>query len=138
MLGVGTARDVLIVVVAAFMVRYAVEGSPMPFMRPADTESMVTEMSPSGSASTTAEPSTRAPSFAGGMLPLNVPVRVSMSGNCAVGSSLKPSAPYTPATVAVWLTFGPAARGVTAVVLRGDSSEDGPERTEFTSNAVTA
>ena len=110
----------------------------MPFMRPADTESMVTEMSPSGSASTTAEPSTRAPSFAGGMLPLNVPVRVSMSGNCAVGSSLKPSAPYTPATTAVWLTLGPAARGVTAVVLRGDSNEDGPERTEFTSNAVTA
>ena len=53
----------------------------MPPTVPADTESSVTvATSPAASASITAELSNKEPSAAGGMLPANVPVSVSIAG----------------------------------------------------------
>ena len=78
--------------------------------------------------------------FVGGMGPVNMPVRESILGSAAFGLSVAP-----PAESSLGLVIEPAAvwpavwRGVAVLsVVLGDSSELGPERSEFTSNAVTA
>ena len=71
--------------------------------------------------------------------PEKVPLVASIVGAVALGFSGLPSPPTS------WSVTGPAAspwfvdgrRGVTRFVTRGDSSEVGPDLTEFTSNAVT-
>ncbi len=72
------------------------------------------------------------------MGPPNVPASASIAGKSASTSSGTPSSPVTDLTNTVGFRFDASARGVTALVIRADSSELGPDFTEFTSNAVTA
>src|SRR5438034_3883850 len=109
----------------------------MPSVNPALTESTRTRVSPSGSASITADVNNIALALPGGILLLNVPVAVSIAGYAAPGSSATPSSPKTPWINAVLVAFAPSARGVTDFVMRADSSELGPDLSEFTSDAVT-
>src|SRR5512144_259544 len=126
------------VVPVPLKVTYRLGPVPNPVAKPPLTESMRTKISPGGSASTTAEANSKEAPLAGGMFPANVPLAGSTAGYWAEGSSRVPSAPYTPCTNAVAVVLEPAARGVTLLVTRGDSIDDGPDRNEFTSKAVTA
>ena len=75
----------------------------------------------------------------GGIGPENSPVAGSSVGSGAFGLSTVPSVAIRfsgesrPAE-----TWADGARGVTARVIRADSSDVGPDLSEFTSNAVTA
>src|SRR4051812_12154861 len=75
--------------------------------------------------------------FAGGNGPLNLPVAGSIVGTVVlVRSPLRPLVVTVTSTSPCW--FGDSGVGVTALVFRCDSRLDGPEATEFTSNALTA
>ena len=75
----------------------------------------------------------------GGIAAVNSPVATSTFGSWAAVFSVEPFAASnawgesTPVT-----SWRELARGVTFFVMRVDSSELGPDFTEFTSNAVTA
>jgi len=74
----------------------------------------------------------------GGAGPENFPVVASIVGGAALGLSGTLSVPIS-ASGDSWpvATCADAARGMTALVMRADSSDVGPDFSEFTSNAVT-
>ncbi len=73
------------------------------------------------------------------MGPENSPVAGLSVGRGAVGSNTVPSVAIScNAESRPTDTCAEGARGVTARVTRGDSSDVGPDFSEFTSNAVTA
>src|SRR5439155_3592440 len=76
------------------------------------------------------------PAPLGGGGPVKRPV-VALMVHARVGSSVVVSSPNTPDTTAAYWMFVAALRGVTRLVMRGDSSDVGPDLSEFRSKAVT-
>ena len=78
------------------------------------------------------------PPSAGGKGPLKVALAALKVGSLKMVSVATPSRPtmwLTRLLVICWLLG--AGAGMTALVMRADSRLEGPERSEFTSNAVT-
>jgi len=108
-----------------------------PVAAPGMTESIVTVAEPSVSSCGTNAARPRSRPSVGWMGPEKMPVAGSSDGLAPTGT-MAPPAPLKLFTSVPTTSCPEGARGVTVLVISGDSSEDGPDFTEFTSNAVTA
>src|SRR3989442_4974147 len=100
------------------------------------SESIVAERFTAGSSCCTSGANAAVSPSVGGGDPWNFPVARSINHGF-VGSSGTLSSPTMLDTSCATGSVVPLLRGITGCVTRGDSSDVGPDLTEFTSNAVT-